>query len=277
MVIDCHTHIFPTWVVSDRAEYLAADATFRELYASPKAKLATADDLIASMDRDGIDMSVAVNLGWRSAELCARTNDYIMESVARYPKRLVGFGMIDPTSSGAINEVERCRQGGLKGIGEIRIAAASLDGTALAECLAAIAERGLVGLVHASEPVGHRYAGKGDMTPERLYPLIARFPKLRIIAAHWGGGLPFYTLMPEVQAALGNVYFDTAASPFLYRPEIYRRVIEMVGADHVLFGSDYPLLVQDRVLKEIRAQGLPNEQERQVLGGNAARLLRLTE
>jgi len=278
MVIDCHTHVFPPWIAPDRAKYLAADAVFKELYTSPNAKLATAEDLITSMDRDGIDTSVAVNLSWRSHELCGRTNDYIMESVARYPQRLIGFGTVDLSStSAALREVERCARGGLKGIGEMRLDPASIESPPLAECLTAIAERGLLLLVHASEPVGHQYAGKGGLTPERLYPMIARFPKLRIMAAHWGGGLPFYALMPEVQAALGNVYFDTAASPFLYRTDVYRQAIELIGADHILFGSDFPLLGQGRVLKEIRSQGLPADQERLILGGNAARLLGLTE
>ena len=57
---------------------------------------------------------------------------------------------------------------------------------------------------------------------------------------------------------------------------MYRRVIDLVGADHILFGSDFPLLAQGRVLKEIRSQGLPADQERLILGGNAARLLGLT-
>ena len=277
MVIDGHTHIFPPRVIADRERIVASDGAFRDLYASPKTKLATADGLLASMDRDGVDVSVALNLSWRSADLCARTNDYIMESVARYPKRLVGFGTVDPTSSGAAREVERCARGGLRGIGEMRLDAAALASPAVADCLSAIEEHGLVLLVHTSEPVGHQYAGKGDTTPGRLYPLIARFPKLRMIAAHWGGGLPFYALMPEVQKSFGNVYFDTAASPFLYRPEVYGRVIDLVGAEHVLFGSDFPLLAPGRVLREIRSQALPPEQQRLILGGNAARLLGLTE
>ncbi len=282
MVIDCHTHIFPPWVIAERAKYIGADPVFGDLYSAPKARLANADDLIASMDHDGIDVSVAVNLGWRSTELCARTNDYVMESVARYPKRLAGFGMVDPNSPDALKEIERCRQGGLKGIGEVRldaasIDAASIDGAPLAECLDAMADQGLVLLVHASEPVGHEYAGKGDTTPGRLYRLITRFPKLRVIAAHWGGGLPFYTLMREVRVALGNVYYDTAASPFLYRPEIYRRVIDLVGAERILLGSDFPLMTQSRLLKEIRSQGLSADQEQLILAGNAARLLGLTQ
>ncbi len=81
--------------------------------------------------------------------------------------------------------------------------------------VAALQQHRLILLTHASEPVGHLYAGKGDCTPDVLYSLAVRFPELTIICAHWGGGLPFYALMPEVKKPLGQVYFDSAASPYL--------------------------------------------------------------
>jgi predicted TIM-barrel fold metal-dependent hydrolase len=79
--------------------------------------------------------------------------------------------------------------------------------------------------------------------------------------------------MPEVAAALANVYFDTAASPFLYQPRIFKLAPEAVGRQRVLFGSDYPLLGQARVLRQLREAGLPPEAEAAIAGGNAARLL----
>jgi hypothetical protein len=96
-----------------------------------------------------------------------------------------------------------------------------------------------------------------------------------VVAAHWGGGLPFYTLMPEVKEALGSTFFDTAATPLLYDPLIYRRAIDLVGADRILFASDFPLLSQGRCLAQVREAGLRAEEERLVLGENARRLLRL--
>jgi uncharacterized protein len=137
-------------------------------------------------------------------------------------------------------------------------------------------ERHLSLLFHASEPVGHLYPGKGDLTPEALYPLVAAFPEATIILAHWGGGLPFYALMPEVRKNLRNVYFDTAASPFLYTPEIYRTVADLVGEERLLFGSDWPLLAPKRIIKEIQALGLPESTETRLLSGNARRLMELS-
>jgi predicted TIM-barrel fold metal-dependent hydrolase len=229
------------------------------------------------MDKAGIDISVIVNIGWTTHELCVETNDYILESIAHYPQRLIGFCTVQPLSSGAaIAEIERCVRGGARGIGEMRPDMQLFD-LADEEIMPPFVEvlrsHQLMLLTHASEPVGHDYPGKGVITPDMLYPFISRYPDLTIVCAHWGGGLPFYALMPEVKKALENVFFDTAASPFLYRPEIYQQVSQLVGADKILFGSDYPLLAQSRVLQEIEAADLPEEAKKQIRGGNTEKIL----
>src|SRR5690606_39024050 len=94
-------------------------------------------------------------------------------------------------------------------------------------------------MVHVNELVGHDYRGKGHYGPQAAYHLAMRYPENRIILAHWGGGLPFYELMPEVRAALTNVYYDTAASFFLYEESIFRHVMGW-AASKVLFATDYP-------------------------------------
>jgi len=82
-------------------------------------------------------------------------------------------------------------------------------------------------------------------------------------------------LMPEVKKALPNVYFDTAASPFLYEPRIYTLVSELFGADRILFGSDYPLLPQTRLLQEISSASITEEEKRLIKGENARKLLKI--
>ena len=71
---------------------------------------------------------------------------------------------------------------------------------------------------------------------------------MRVVAAHWGGGFPFYELMPEVQTAAANVWYDSAASLYLYRPEIFPTVARIAGPRKILWGSDYPLIAQARML-----------------------------
>jgi predicted TIM-barrel fold metal-dependent hydrolase len=112
--------------------------------------------------------------------------------------------------------------------------------------------------------------------PAMLYRLAMRYPTLTLVCAHWGGGLPFYELMPEVREACSNVYYDTAASTFLYDDAVYR-VAEACAPGKALFGSDYPLIEPKCYVKSIRALGLPADAEAALLGGTAARLLGLAE
>ncbi|MBA7566055.1 hypothetical protein ES708_07742 [subsurface metagenome] len=231
------------------------------------------------MDEAGIDISVIVNIGWITHELCVETNDYILESIARYPKRLIGFCVVQPQSyEAAITEIERCTKRGIRGVGELRPDMQLLDFSdkeMMDPFVEIMMKHRLTLLTHTSEPVGHDYPGKGSITPDIIYPLITSYPELTIVCAHWGGGFPFYALMPEVKQAMNNVFFDTAASPLLYNPEIYQQVIQLVGADKILFGSDYPLLRQRRMLDEIRALDLPEETKDLILGGNARKLLNI--
>jgi predicted TIM-barrel fold metal-dependent hydrolase len=95
------------------------------------------------------------------------------------------------------------------------------------------------------------------------------------VLAHWGGGLPFYELMPEVKAALQNVVYDCSASTYLYRFDIFPVATGIVGAERVLFGSDFPVLGQSRFLRKVLASGLTPDALPAVLSGNAERIYRL--
>jgi len=287
VIVDFHIHVFPPQVREQREEYLRRDATFRELYSDPRSKLAGAEEVLASMDEAGIDISVIVGFAWGEIDLCRQTNDYILEAAGRSNGRLVAFCCVPPQPGDeARSEVQRCAAAGARGLGELRPEPAEglrpwnqgydLADSDEADLLAwASSTYDLPLLLHVSEPVGHRYPGKRGLELPSLYRFLESFPGVTVVAAHWGGGLPFYTLMPEVKEALGSTFFDTAASPLLYDSLIYRRAIDLVGADRILFASDFPLLSQGRCLAQVREAGLHEEEQRLILGENARRLLRL--
>lgn len=277
-VVDFHTHLFPPDVFGQREEHCRRDAAFGRLYSDPRSRLATAEDALAAMDAAGVDHAVALGFGWSDSAICHDHNDYLSDVARRYPDRFTAFGALQPRdAAAAAREIDRFARLGLRGVGELmpHLQGYALDGSAMATVAEAAQTTGLIVLTHASEPVGHEYPGKGDVSPGSVLGLAARFPELRVVAAHWGGGLPFYSLMPEVARSLSNVYFDSAATTYLYRPEVYRIVAELVGADHVLFGSDYPLLRPGPMLRRVRALSLPDEALGMILGGNAASLLSL--
>jgi predicted TIM-barrel fold metal-dependent hydrolase len=281
VIIDFHTHIFPPWLRERRDEYVKRDACFSLLYSQPKARMATAEELLTAMDEAGIDLSVVLNIGWVSHDLCVKTNDYILDSVSRYPRRLTGFCAIQPRAEdAAVAEIERCARAGAKGIGELRSDVQAFDLTderTMRPVVDAALRHDLILLTHSSEPVGHEYSGKGGITPDILYPFITAFPNLKLVCAHWGGGLPFYALMPEVAGALTNVLFDTAATVFLYKPDVFEQVSHMIGSDKILFGTDYPLMHQNRVLAQVQSARLSEEDKAKILGANAQKLIHCDE
>ncbi len=280
MIIDFHTHIFPPHFREHRDRYIERDRTFAALYSDPRARMATAEDLLSVMGEDGIDVAVAMGIGWSDYDTAREANDYIIEASARSQGRIIGFAGVNPAwGDRAALEAERCADAGLRGIGELHPDSQGFDladRDTMAALMTVAQERDLIVTTHSSEPVGHLYTGKGTITPQVLMRFIGNFPDATIVCAHWGGGLPFYALMPEVAAALGNVYFDTAASPFLYTPQVYSAASSLVGADKVLFGSDYALLRPRRLLNEIAASSLEPAERDAVQGGNAARLLDLS-
>ena len=279
MIVDAHCHILPPSFVERRRELAARDATFAAILANPSARIADASALLHAMKRDGVDHAVVMGMGWTDYQVAVEANDYIIEAVAAHPSQITGFASVNPAwGQAAVVEAERCAAAGLRGIGELHPDTQGLDITdltAMAPLMDLARSLNLPLLLHCSEPVGHQYPGKGRTTPDKVWRLIENFPDNAIICAHWGGGLPFYALMPEVGAALSNVYFDSAASPFLYQPEIYGVVADVVGADHILFASDYPLMPHSRPLSELASQPLPDCQRRLILGENAARLFGL--
>lgn len=276
-IIDFHTHIFPPELRDNRARYARLDATFGALYADPKSRMASAADLLAIMDADGVDIAVAMGIGWTDYGLARVANDYIISAARQSGGRIIGFAGVNPAWGAlAAREAERCADAGLRGIGELHPDTQGYDladPRIMTPLMAIAQERRLIVTTHASEPVGHRYPGKGSVFPQTLMQFITAFPAATIVCAHWGGGLPFYALMPEVATALRNAYFDTAASPFLYTPAVFQAVAGIVGADKILFGSDYALLRPRRLLRQARGWGLGAAAEAAILGGNAARLL----
>jgi predicted TIM-barrel fold metal-dependent hydrolase len=279
MIIDAHTHIFPAAICSDRGCFFTGEPEFELLYNSPRARLIGAEDLLAAMDAQGVDRSVVFGFPWKSAEAFKRHNDYIMEAVGRYPERLVGLGCFDLWHAKAQEETLRCIDGGLSGIGELAFYRGGIDAEALerlAPIMEACAPRKLPVMLHTNEPVGHRYPGKAPMTLHQIYELIRRFPENRVVLAHWGGGIFFYNLLKkEVKESLQNVYYDTAASPFLYDGRIYALAARLAGAEKILFGSDYPLIQPSRYFEELASVGLPEAEVTAICGGNAARLFGL--
>ena len=279
MLIDFHTHIFSPEIQKQRARYCARDPWFNELYSNPRAYLATADELVAEMDSTGVDLAVTFSFGWTDPGLIEETNSYVIDAMQRYPGRLMGMAVLQPTAgTRALHELERCAQAGMIGVGELMPHGQGYslsDVDLLNPVMEIVRQHSLLVLSHCSEPIGHNYPGKGNVSLPDIITFLTAFPDVRFIAAHWGGGLPFYSLMPEIQRVTAHVWYDTAATAYLYRNDILPVVARLVGAERILFASDYGLLRQQRIIEYVKQSGLSEAEIALVLGGNAQRLLQL--
>jgi len=276
MIIDFHTHIFPETIRKNRNDFFEGEPAFSLLYDSKKSELAGADDIVPVMREEGVDISVVFGFPWKNPDTAKMHNDYIIASVEKYPDQLKGFCCVDPAWNGAAGEVDRCLAAGLSGVGELAFYTSGIDRNTihnLKPLMALCLEKKVPVLIHTNEPIGHQYPGKTPITLLEIYNLAKHFPDNKLVLAHWGGGIFFYMhLKKEVKDILKNVYYDTAASPFLYNKEIYRTAFSLTGKDKILFGSDYPLLKPSRYFQEIEDSGLPKEDQAGILGENAAML-----
>ncbi len=289
MLIDAHTHIFSPEVIAQRERYAERDAFFGFLYRGAVARMVGADELIAAMDRAGIDQAIVAGWCWQNHTDCVEQNSWTMEVVRKYPARLRALAAIQPNAGAeALRELERCVAGGMVGMGELNTDGQGfrLDDANFRALAHRAAELNVAMLLHTNEPVGHPYPGKGRLPLADIYAFAKAVPQLRLVLAHWGGGFPFYELMREVRKVAQNIYYDSAASPLLYSSKIFRAVIDIVGSEKVLFGSDFPLILYPKrqtepdyapFLAEIRGLGLSSEELDNVMGKNSQRVFRLNK
>jgi hypothetical protein len=270
-VIDSHTHIFAPEQVPQRAELAARDAIFAEIYGDPKAKMATAPELLAALDEGRIERAVTAGFAFAAEDDLTTQNEHLLKAARTSAGRLIALATVNPALPGWERGARAALDRGARGFGELRPGNQGWDplGPDGRRLCGLAREAGVVLLWHVSEPVGHEYPGKrGGIAPAELIEAATAFPGLEMIAAHLGGGASFYLQMPEVRAAIESLYFDTAAVSLLYDDESVARLVALAGANRVLFGSDYPLLSPRRQLQRITAL-LPGDSAQAVCGGNA--------
>lgn len=248
---DVHCHILPP-ELRPPATPSWQDPWFAACHAG-QAEFADGGQVLRALDEAGLERAVV--FGWPFADpgLLAEVNAYVATEAGAAAGRLVGMALINPGRPGWDRELARCRGLGLRGVGELNADAQGFElrfDSGVRDALLTLAEMDWPLMLHASEPVGHQYPGKGTAGPKLLWELLApaleRSPSLRICLAHLGGGLPFYAHMPEVGELCRQLWFDTAALPYIYQEEALPAVDQLLGPGRVCFGSDFPLLAPSR-------------------------------
>jgi predicted TIM-barrel fold metal-dependent hydrolase len=288
-IVDAHIHLYAAEVAAGPAAWgLAHGEPGWTKTVAPEGRRSIQgwsdpDRLIADMDEAGVDSCVMLGWYWERQETCDLQNGWYLEWMRRHPGRLTGFATAQLAAGRrAVEALERALDSGLCGVGELLPQAQgyTLDDPWFRRALELAVARRVPVTLHATDPGAG--AAAGPETPLGEYVRLAReFPGATLILAHWGGGIAFRGA-PAGEALPPNLYFDTAASPLLYGPEVFRRAIDRVGAGNILYGSDYPLILYPRAsrepgfgrfLGEIDGAGLDPVERAKIMGSNMRRLL----
>ena len=120
MLIDFHTHIFSPDIQTYRERYCSRDPWFTHSTAIPVIAWQAPKTLIAEMDATGVDAAVAFSFGWTDPGLIEETDSYVIDSMRRYPGRIYGMAVLQPTVGvRAVRELERCAEAGMVGLGKL--------------------------------------------------------------------------------------------------------------------------------------------------------------
>ncbi|MFW6217655.1 MAG: amidohydrolase family protein [Verrucomicrobiota bacterium] len=287
-IIDCHTHCYPPEVAADPRAWAEqwTEPHWADLVAPPDQPgiqgWATPEEMRAAMDAAGVAKAVLLGWYWENEATCRWHNRVIADWVAAAPDRFIGFAAVYPNEN-VVAQLENAKALGLRGVGELHPGIQRFDETRPAWqkitdwCLR---HHWPVNL-HATEAAGHDHPGSVPTPLNTFVRMAAASPGLRIVLAHWGGGLPFFEQNPRLKKILQNVVYDSSASPLLYEPDILRRLIDLVGPGKLLFGSDYPLRVYPRkqiqpdfarMIEAFRSR-LSSEEAEAFFHANARRLL----
>jgi len=280
MKIDFHVHVTPPEIIADWTKYAEKEPYFSLISHSKVNKFATAEDVVVMLEKDGFDKAVIFGFGFNDIGLCRYVNDYVIAKIKEFPDKLIGFAVVPPGGAKhgkeTAKEIERCFNNGLKGVGELFPAGQSFDlvnKEETCDLTGACKELGMPLLLHTNETVGHDYPGKTNIPMQDLEKFILNNPDLKIILAHWGGGILFYETMKEIKASFRNVYYDTAVTPYLFDERIYRVAKALGVCEKIIFGSDFPILSPSRYMKGLDNSGLCEEDKNLILGINALKLL----
>ena len=290
-IVDSHVHFYPEEVSADPVKW---GTEHREPWwiscVAPAGRRsiqgwATSAVLLRDMDRAGIEKCVLLGWYWENQETCDLQNGWFNDLIKAHPDRVLAFATVQPRAKqAALDSLQRALDSGFCGIGELFPQAQEFtyDDPYFTQVLQIAAERGLPVNLHVTDPLILTTAVARPTPLENFVRLAKDFPSLKLILAHWGGGLPFYELNPHLREILRNVSYDCAASTLLYDKRVFRQVIDLVGVDRVLYGSDYPLLLYPRdqhtpdfkrFLNDVVTAGLSQEEQKQVLGENLLRLV----
>jgi len=325
-VIDVHTHCLTEAWFQLLQQHGAPHYTVKEVrgglraihldgapFMTPVPAMFDYDLRLATMNEHGVDICIVSltcpNCYWGGPDVSLAAakimNDDMAAAQAAHPDRLRWLASLPwQYEARALAELERAAAAGASGVMVLaNIDGKSLTDPAFASIWSAIDARALPVLVHPTAPPG---VADMDMTRFQLTASIGftfdtslavarmiydgffdRYPKLKIIAGHGGGALPY--LISRMDQCFDNIpacrekisvrpseYLPRIyADSVVFAPEVLELCVKTFGADNVIYGSDYPHTIGDMPGCLKRVNGLAGAARDRVRGQNARRVFGL--
>lgn len=242
-IIDAHAHIFPEKIAG------AACDSISDFYDGvPMAHGGTAADLLKSGEAVGVEKYLVFSTATRPEQV-ESIHRFISAECEKHPE-FIGLGTMHPDYTGYAPEIEQIAAKGLRGIKlHPDIQQFCFDDEKLLGMYNLLSEMGMFVLTHSGD---YRY----DFShPTRIARIAKEFPKLRIIAAHFGGWQQWDAAIAELN--LPNVYYDTSSTMPFAGPEVAKKALDKLDRTHFFFGTDFPMWDHKQELEQMMNLDLP--------------------
>lgn len=262
-IIDIHTHAFPDFLAERAVRSIEATS------GDEKAHLnGTISDLLRSMDRAGIEMSVICSIATAPKQVPSITQ--WSKEIAS--ERIIPFPSIHPDYEDFRGEIARIKDLGMKGIKmHPQYQGFDLDEDRVMPIYEALAAHDLILTTHAGYDIS--FPTDPSASPDKTVRVIERFPELKVIACHFGG----WRQWDDVRRYLvgRNIYFETSFTTGYLPEEKILELINLHGEDKILFGTDSPWRDQSNSVEEIRRLPISDEVKERIFRKNSEKLLGL--
>lgn len=256
--IDFHTHIYPEKIVLHATEYLS------DTFGKDAEWPGSSENLLIFGMAAGISKFVTLPVAMKATQV-HKINEFILGEAAKYDQ-LIPFGTLHAAQDNLIEEINFIKESSIQGIKiHPNQQGFALDDTRMFDAYTYLSELGIPVLFHCGDL-------NSDLSnPPRLKKLIKMFPKLRIVAAHFGGWQVFdqaYELLRKE-----NVHFDMSSSMYIMGLEKTAKFIRHYGAEKIFFGTDFPLCDQSVEIEKFLKLDIPYADKEKIAWQNAADFL----
>lgn len=278
MIIDAHVYCLSPRLRDQRVNLGPENAAIAKAIHHHKdgervLPLSAPESILESMKDSGIDQSILVSFPFATHDLCVENNDFLFETLKKYPGRFYAICSVQPKDPRSIDEAKRCLKAGAVGI---KINGGwqgfELESSSIQSLLRLLEAENKFLLTHIDQAFR-----KSPTSAAHLFQIASENPKTKIMAAHMGGLLGIYNSFEATAKNLKNIWFDTAVSETLEMVDYYVRA----GlSDKIIFGSDYPFNhchSQKLVKERIQQLHFDKSVEENIFSKNLSQLMKISK